>query len=238
MDCAPLILVINDDEDLSTLIVDFLALEHFTPIRASSFTKVFKSVAPNEIEFLVINNTMPDGDAVTWLRENADRLHASTLLLLKPGEKAPDDEVCKTLDIQAVIELPCSVRKIFTQIQRMYVTKSLKRKEELVLTFHDLSIRLSNKEARYHGQVLELTASEATILEILLGRPEQAIPKEYIYQRAFGRTMHASDRSLDVHISSIRQKLKRISDDIRIEGLRRVGYMLVQKPAENATDSK
>mgnify|MGYP000483908880 CR=1 FL=1 len=225
---AHTILVVDSDEEFSTLLVDFLALERFTPSRAHSLGSAYRLLALGNVECLLISSSLPDGKALDWLQQQ--QAHgmslAPTVLIIQAGDVAPTEAQRQQLHIEAVISRPCSLLQLSKTLSELLNENNQLEHTLPTLSFHGLEINPLDKTVHYKGSRVELTNSEFSILEVLLSKADRAVTKDYIYQRAFGRPMHVNERVIDVHISAIRHKLRAVSEDLRIEGLRRIGYML------------
>ena len=78
------------------------------------------------------------------------------------------------------------------------------------------------------GRAVELTSIEFSILEVLLGLAGQVVSRDVLVKKAMGRENSAYDRSVDVHISSLRKKLGPYpGGGERIKTVRSVGYLYV-----------
>ena len=77
-----------------------------------------------------------------------------------------------------------------------------------------------------HGQALELTRQEFRILELLLSHPDRVFTKQDIYDYAWDDLYMGEDKTINVHISNIRKKLKALSDQEYIETVWGVGFRL------------
>jgi two-component system, OmpR family, response regulator len=96
------------------------------------------------------------------------------------------------------------------------------------LNLGTLSIWPALRLATDQGKVLELTSTEFNILVELAKQVGNAVSKESLYQRVLGRTMARYDRSIDMHIYSIRKKLQRLPDGrARIHTVARQGFQLI-----------
>jgi len=76
-----------------------------------------------------------------------------------------------------------------------------------------------------------LTSVEFTLLEILLRASGQVVTREDLAQQVLGRPLSPYDRSIDVHVSSLRRKLgHQLGDAERIKTVRGVGYLYTHPP--------
>jgi two-component system OmpR family response regulator/two-component system response regulator CpxR len=84
------------------------------------------------------------------------------------------------------------------------------------------------REARWGAATLELTGSEFSLLEALARQAGQLVSKQDLSLNALGRPLTRYDRRIDVHVSSIRQKLgPRADGSSWIQSVRGMGYMLI-----------
>jgi DNA-binding response OmpR family regulator len=91
-----------------------------------------------------------------------------------------------------------------------------------------LELMPGSRTATWQGQPLELTGTEFSLLDVLARHAGQLISRQDISKRAFGRPLERFDRRIDVHISSIRQKLgQRADGQSWIQSVRGMGYQLL-----------
>jgi two-component system OmpR family response regulator len=89
-----------------------------------------------------------------------------------------------------------------------------------------LTIAPARRECFLCGCLLDLTASEFELLDQLSRKPGEVVSKDELSARALGRVREAYDRTVDVHISNLRQKLAACGGGIEIETVRAIGYRL------------
>ena len=83
----------------------------------------------------------------------------------------------------------------------------------------------AKRQAMIGDAALELTSTEFNLLEVLMRHAGQVVSKENLSQEALDRKLAKFDRSIDVHISSIRHKL---GDASLIQTVRGLGYLFVK----------
>lgn len=95
------------------------------------------------------------------------------------------------------------------------------------LEFRDMVLTRSTFEVSIGGRVLpKITKQEFAILELLLKNPKQVFSKEDIFEYAWDEPYMGETKTLDVHISNIRKKIKTITSDEYIETIWGIGYRL------------
>ena len=95
------------------------------------------------------------------------------------------------------------------------------------LEFRDMVLIRSTFEVSIGGRVLpKITKQEFAILELLLKNPKQVFSKEDIFEYAWDEPYMGETKTLDVHISNIRKKIKTVTPDEYIETIWGIGYRL------------
>ena len=85
---------------------------------------------------------------------------------------------------------------------------------------------MAKRRVEWRGQAIELTSMEFNVLEVLMRNAGRLVSKKEISEQALGRPLARYDRSIDVHLSSIRHKLGDAAALIRT--VRGMGYHLVK----------
>jgi DNA-binding response OmpR family regulator len=93
-----------------------------------------------------------------------------------------------------------------------------------------LTLWPEKRRAEWDGSPVELTSTEFNLLEVLARNAGKVVTKGELSERGLGRPLARFDRSVDVHVSNLRQKLGRLADGRSyIETVRGVGYQLVRE---------
>ena len=91
-----------------------------------------------------------------------------------------------------------------------------------------LTVNPANRVCLWQGTPVELTATEFNMLVLLLRTPEQVVTKDTLSLQGVGRPREAYDRSVDVHICNLRQKLQqKAGEAVTIETVRSIGYKIL-----------
>lgn len=101
-------------------------------------------------------------------------------------------------------------------------------KNEVFLEYRDLRIDREGKKVILCGKPLSLTAQEYRILELLLKHPQKVFTKNEIYEYAWEEYYMGEDKTINVHISNIRQKMKKITQEEYIETVWGMGFKLAE----------
>jgi DNA-binding response OmpR family regulator len=97
----------------------------------------------------------------------------------------------------------------------------------------ELEVRADQFQAFCHGRSLDLTRREFELIELLANARGRVLEREEIYQRVWGYTMARGDRSVDVFVRKLRQKIEKASPDWRyIHTHFGVGYRFAPEPID------
>lgn len=99
-----------------------------------------------------------------------------------------------------------------------------------ILTFADLVLDTSTRQASRKGRIIPLTAKEYDLLELFMRHPRQVLTREMIFDRVWGYDFGGESNVLDVYIRYLRQKLETEKETRLIHTVRSVGYVLRETP--------
>lgn len=115
---------------------------------------------------------------------------------------------------------------------------SNKKPDAEQITIGDIYINAATREAKINGEAVSLTALEFDLLLSLMRSAGRVLDRDTLLDEVAGRSYDVFDRSVDVHISSLRRKLGDDSKHPRyIKTVRSVGYMLVPSDAEKTEEN-
>jgi DNA-binding response OmpR family regulator len=161
------------------------------------------------------NNTMP----ILMLTAKGD--DADRIIGLELGA---DDYVAKPCTPR---ELTARLRAILRRTQNSEINH---HSEAKALKVGSLIIWPEQRRVQWLGKTLQLTSTEFSLLEILARNAGALVTKEELSQEGLGRPLARFDRSIDVHLSSIRQKLGTLPDGRSIiQTVFRKGYQLIKE---------
>jgi two-component system phosphate regulon response regulator PhoB len=96
-----------------------------------------------------------------------------------------------------------------------------------VLSLHGIEIDRANHVATFDGQQVELTPTEFRMLWTLMAQPGRPFSRNELMETSRGEDANSLERTIDVHVRSLRKKMDRLAD--LIETVRGVGYRFVRK---------
>lgn len=236
-DTRPRILVIDDDIKLCRLIQDYLQPLGFHVTMAHSGPDGLDLALKLSFSALILDVMLPGFDGFEVLRRLRVKSQVPVLMLTGLGDEADrivgleigaDDYLPKTFSTR---ELLARLRAVLRRSQNT-AAQAVEPMDEL-LTVGDLQIDPNTRSAAQGGQALVLTPVEFDLLFSLAKTAGRIQTREQLLLDVADRNYEVFDRSIDVHISSLRRKL---GDDAKspryIQTIRSAGYLFLKPGAE------
>ena len=125
------------------------------------------------------------------------------------------------------ITKPFEIREVLARIQVQLRHTEEKEIKESNLSFREMVLNKATFQVSIGGKILpKITRQEFAILELLLRNPKQVFSKEDIFEYAWDEPYMGETKTLDVHISNIRKKIKTVTTEEYIETVWGIGYRL------------
>lgn len=230
-DSPPHILIVDDDVDIRSLLADYLCEQGWHISTAQDGVKMQQVLDNTLIDLIVLDLTLPGSDGLTLCRDL--RAHSAIPVIMLTARSAPldrilglemgaDDYLCKPFEPR---ELLVRIRNV---LRRSNGTPDGTNNFSTRWHFADWMLEETTRQLQSGaGLVVMLSGGEFRLLKVLLERPNRALNRDQLLTLTQGRETDPLDRSIDLHISRLRQKL---GDDARapklIKTLRNEGYLL------------
>ena len=226
----PCILMVDDDRELCRLLQEYCAMEGMALRCVHNGEAGVLMALGGGFDLVILDVMMPGMSGTEALRRIRARSMVPVLMLTAMGD---DDDRILGLELGAddYVPKPCTPRELVARIRAILRRTAPPGDEPRdVLTCGDLRLWPAKRLAEMSGTPLTLTGAEFSILVILARRAGQPVSREALYAEGLGRPLTRYDRSLDVHLSSIRHKLGPGPDGRpRIQTLRGRGYQLLKE---------
>ncbi len=225
-------LVIDDDAKLQELLRDYLQQNGAAVVGALDGKKGLEALdALGPFDVVLLDVMMPGMDGLETCRRIRQRSNVPIVMLTAKGDEA--DRVAG-LEIGAddYVPKPFSPRELLARIRAVLRRARPEKQEEEAtrILLGDLVIDTTTREVFREGQRADLTGIEFDILVALARRPGRVIPRDSLLAQAGRSDVIVGERTVDVHISHLRQKLR--DDPPRlIKTVRGVGYVLARESA-------
>jgi two-component system, OmpR family, response regulator len=229
---AAKVLLVDDDVELVAMLKDYLERDGFEV--EAQHTGVTGAIAALSGGFaiVVLDVMMPGGNGMDALRRIRAQSRVPVLMLTAKGDEA-DRIVGLELGADDYVAKPCAPRELVARIRailRRSLPAETRDSTAGPLVVGALSIWPEQRRAERAGRPLELTSTEFNLLEVLARSAGRPVSKQALCEQALGRKLARFDRSVDVHLSSIRHKLGMLADGRScIQTVVRQGYQLIRE---------
>ncbi len=224
--------MIDDDLKLCRLVKDYLAPFGFAVETANDGVSGLEAVKNGDFGAVILDVMMPQMDGFEVLKRIRSFSNVPVLMLTALGDES--DRIVG-LEIGADDYLPktFSTRELLARLRavtrRSQMSAAENKNETEMLSIGDVDINLATREVKQNGNQIILTALEFDLLVCLARSKGRVLDRDKILDEIAGREYDVFDRSIDVHISSLRRKLGDDSKNPRyIKTIRSVGYMVVE----------
>ena len=219
------VLLADDDIELGAMLKEYLEREGFVVTVVHDGEAAARSALAGGHQIVVLDVMMPKVDGIEALRRIRASSRVPVVMLTARGDDI-DRIVGLELGADDYVPKPCTPRELVARL-RAILRRMQPGTDAGPLQAGALTLWPEKRRVEWRGNAVELTAIEFNILEVLTRNAGRVVGKNEISEQALGRPLARFDRSIDVHLSAIRQKLGDGASLIRT--VRGMGYHLVKE---------
>lgn len=222
------VLIVEDDTNINNLLKTSLQREGYLCRQAFSGTEAVLLLGQGGTDLVLLDLMLPGitGEEVLSQIRNSGEIPVIVLTakdrlddkidVLKGGA---DDYITKPFELKEVLA------RIEVQLRRFGRTQGIKSEDKL--TYKEMQLDRDTFSVSISGKELpRITKQEFAILELLMKTPKKVFSKEEIFEYAWDEPYIGETKTLDVHISNIRKKIKAVVQEEYIETVWGIGYRL------------
>lgn len=222
----PNILIVEDDEHINNIIFDVLQRENFICTQAYSGSEGIMNVTRQEYQLIILDLMLPGLSGEDFMQQLRINFSIDTPVIILSAKDKLDhklnlfklgavDYVTKPFEVEELLA------RIHVHLKRTSRTESVTRyrHKNLVLNSETLNVKVNHTD-------LKLTRQEYKILELLVKNPERVFTKQDLYELAWEDIYIGEDKTITVHISNIRNKIKQHDEETYIDTIWGIGFRL------------
>ena len=201
------ILLVEDEEDIATLVRTYLEKDGFRVIWATRGAEGLLALEQNDIRLAILDLQLPDADGLDLCR--AIR-HDSRLPIVIVTARDEEIDRITGLELGAddYVTKPFSPRELVARVRAVLRRAEPEEGEDLV-TVGDIVLAHAGRTVSVAGSEVELTGMEFDLLAFLLAHPGVVMSRERLLERVWGLSFPGGTRTVDVHVAQLRRKLDR-----------------------------
>ena len=201
------ILLVEDEEDIATLVRTYLEKDGFRVIWAARAAEGLQALADNEIRLAILDLQLPDGDGLDLCR--AIRATSRLPIVIVT---ARDEEIDRITGLELgaddYVTKPFSPRELVARV-RAVLRRAEPDEEGDLVAVGDIVLERAGRTVSVAGTEVELTGIEFDLLAFLLAHPGIVMTRERLLERVWGLSFPGGTRTVDVHVAQLRRKLDR-----------------------------
>lgn len=222
------IVLVEDDLELAALTKERFEKEGLDVLHEESGEKARDTILSQKPDLVVLDIMLPDMDGFEVCRQIRPQ-YAGPILILTARDEDVDEILGLEMGADDFVTKPVKPRLLLARV-RALLRRSLRKESSPKpekLTTGELTVDASRREADKGGSPVELTTTEFDLLHYLISRAGEVVSRQDIYQTLFHYDYDGLDRSVDVYISRLRQKLgDNPGASHYIKTVRGVGYLM------------
>jgi DNA-binding response OmpR family regulator len=219
------VLLVEDDDRVAHALVPALVKRGLAVGRLATGRGVLDKVG--EVDVILLDLGLPDIDGMTLCRQI--RAVSTVVGVIVVSARGEVDDRIHALQAGAddYLVKPYDVGELVARIQAVYRRSKDRGAAEEPIVFQDVTLDVGRHEVRVAGQPVGLSRKEFQVLALIMSARGEVVKREQILADVWGRNGASENRTLDVHVATLRTKLAR---PFLIETVRGVGYRLAGRP--------
>ncbi|MCP2040549.1 DNA-binding response OmpR family regulator [Neisseria sp. HSC-16F19] len=221
------ILLVDDDNSLTELLTEYLSVEGLEVSSVADGEAGVQEILSGQYDVVVLDSMMPKMNGLDVLKTVRAQSKIPIIMLTAKGDDI-DRIIGLEMGADDYVPKPCQPRELLARINailRRTQSSNEGSGSPNAIAVSGVTLYPAKRQATIGDAPLELTSTEFNLLEVLMRHAGQVVNKETLSLEALDRKLAKFDRSIDVHISSIRHKL---GDASLIQTVRGLGYLFVK----------
>ncbi|AUJ71028.1 Transcriptional regulatory protein SrrA [Pseudoalteromonas sp. NC201] len=223
------ILLIDDDQELCSLLKEYFTAEGFEVAMAHTGTEGLQLALKQNFDLILLDVMLPEMDGFEVLKALRVQKMTPVIMLTAKGD---DFDRIFGLELGAddYIPKPFNHRELLARVKAITrrVDHYKQHSPDDTFTIHQLRLDVASRSATVNGEVLSLTGTEYEVLHLLVRTAGEVVDKQTISRQVLGRPLVPYDRSIDMHVSNVRKKIAALSEHTYIKTIRGAGYIFLK----------
>lgn len=219
------IYIVEDDQNIREIETFALKNSGFIVYDFENAKDFYKKMEEKTPSLIILDIMLPDIDGLGIVKQLRSRVETKNIPVLLVSAKTSEIDKVKGLDLGAddYLTKPFGVMELISRVKAL-LRRSNTEDTEKILKIHDILMDEEKRSVYIHGESIELTYKEYELLKILIINSGIVLTRERLMEKVWGTDFEGESRTLDMHIKTLRQKLKDSGSFIKT--VRNVGYML------------
>ena len=226
------ILIIDDDIALTDLLIEFLTSHKYNVVAKHTPEEGLEHLEKKHVDAIILDIMLPGMDGFQVLRQIRENLAIPVIMLTARGE-VTDRIVGLELGADDYLPKPFEPRELLARIQSIIRRTHSSAAIVEHVEFKGLSIDKNKQEVLLDNQAISLSTTEYEALLLFVEHTSETLDREFLVENLRGISWQSYDRSVDVLVSRLRQKLGETPHKTRfIKTIHGIGYKFIGEPKD------
>lgn len=218
------ILIVEDNQLINSLINEALSKQGVSCIQAFSGTEALLCLQIHEISLVLLDLMLPGMKGEDVLLE-IRRKYNIPVIVVSAKDMIDTKVDLLMLGADDYITKPFEIRELSARVL-VQLRRAESSEDKNVVKSKEMKLFRDSHKITVQDRELSLTKQEFKILELLLSNPNKVFTKQQMYEYAWDEYFIGEDKTINVHISNIRGKIKAFTDENYIETVWGIGFKL------------
>ena len=219
------ILIVDDEQHIIDILVYNLKKEGYDTIEANDGLEAVNKALTEKPDLILLDIMLPDTDGISILKKLKEQDRTGNLPVIMVTAKTAEVDKVRGLDSGAddYMTKPFGVMELLSRVKAV-LRRTGGDKNESVLCIGNVVLDSARRSVKVQEVPCELTYKEFELLKLLMTNVGIVVSRQVILDKIWGTNFEGESRSLDMHIKTLRQKLK--EEGGLIKTIRNVGYIM------------
>lgn len=220
------ILIVEDDEHINTILHDGLTAAGYQCTQSYSGSEGMLNLAEREYHLIVLDLMLPGLSGEAFMHRLREEMKCRVpVIVLSAKDQLGDKLDLFTLGADDYVTKPFELEELIARIQ-VHIQRTAASEPANEFRHKNLVLDCTAYSVRIHGTELSLTRQEFRIVELLVRNPTRVFTKQDLYELAWEEIYLGEDKTITVHVSNIRSKIKVHDDESYIDTVWGIGFRL------------
>src|ERR1700729_1439271 len=204
----PLVLVVEDEAPLATILRDNLEKQGFRVDEAADGQEALTKIAENQPDLVLLDWMLPVMSGIEVCRQMRRRATTRDLPVIMVTARTEDQDAVRALNTGAddYITKPFNLEALLARM-RALLRRSNAMPVKGTLSFHDIEMDLASHRVTRNERRVHLGPTEFRLLEFFMQHPRRVFSREELLDAVWGPDIHVEPRTVDVHIRRLRKSI-------------------------------
>jgi two-component system OmpR family response regulator len=219
------ILLVEDEKEYGDILASFLNQKGFSVTHLSLGKQALEKIEQNQFGLVILDLGLPDTDGLNICRQ-IRKTHQLPILILTAKDEVETKISGFNLGADDYMVKPVSLNELIVRINRLLKRNLKTGFRSAIFQFNTIKFNTVSGLLSSEVKSVKLTKKEKGVLEYLLLNKGQVLTRMEVMDHVWGSNLDSFSRTLDMVISSLRRKLKKISPKKFIQSVHGLGYRL------------